>query len=340
MLQTQGMPAANLYPNQPQQFQPSPNTQNAQMPLPPNNQPNQPTNNTAQQLEAFFRSHPEMEKGDRAQALNQFMMRAKNSGTNINMGSLTQNPQQQQRPHPVGLNGFTPQPQVQNMGQQAQRIPNQNQQTPQMQQNAQPQMQQNAQPQMQQNAQPQMPRSDSFNPAQAQQNMQYPGAGDTQRQIEAVSPCSHNPADHKLQAMKQRQRTGLVTPQQNNGSALPLPSPQPGQSMQQQQQQLPGGITPSQHHRSLSQSSSIHPPIPQPPPQQQQQQQAQAANIFNLVQGWTDDHLEKATASMLSKVVGATNVSYHVHTRLTGSSTKRLRARRQSCKWLLNSRDG
>jgi hypothetical protein len=118
--------------------------------------------------------------------------------------------------------------------------------------------------------------------------------------------------------MKQRQRSGLVTPQQNNGSALPLPSPQPGSSMQQQQQ-LPGGITPNHHHRTLSQSSSIHPPIPQPPQQpnkqqqqQQQQQQSQtqvAGGIFAMVQGWTNDHLEKATASMLSKVVTTNNVS-------------------------------
>jgi hypothetical protein len=187
MLQTQGIPAqqANLYPNpaQPQQFQPSPNVQNTQMALPMNNaqpQMNQPNVNTAQQLEAFFRSHPEMEKGDRAQAINQLMQRAKQGGTNINMGSLSQNqpqqpqqPPQQQRPHPVGLNGFTPQPQQnQNMSQQAgQRMPNQNQP-------------------VQQNIQPPMPRSDSFNPAQAQQNMQYPGAGDTQRQIEAVSLTS------------------------------------------------------------------------------------------------------------------------------------------------------
>jgi hypothetical protein len=320
MLQSQGIPAqqANLYPNpaQPQQFQPSPSVQNAQMPLPMNNvqpQINQPNNNTAQQLEAFFRSHPEMEKSERAQAINQIMMRAKQAGTSINMGSLSQNPQQtqqppqqqQQRPHPVGLNGFTPQSQPQpqqnpNMGQQGgQRMPNQP---------------------IQQPSQPQLPRNDSFNPAQAQQAMQYPGAGDTQRQIEAVSASLSNITDNQLQAMKQRQRSGLVTPQQNNGSALPLPSPQPGQSMQQQQQ-LPGGITPSHHHRTLSHSSSVQPPIPQPPQQQQQQsqaqqqqsqqqqQQGQAAGIFTMVQGWDNDHLEKATASMLSKVAGTSNVS-------------------------------
>ena len=324
MLQTQGMPAqqANLYPNpaQPQQFQPSPNVQNAQMP-PLNNvqtQINQPNINTAQQLEAFFRSHPEMEKSERAQAINQIMMRAKQAGTSINMGSLSQNPQQQQqpppqqqqqRPHPVGLNGFTPQPQPQpqqnqNMGQQGgQRMPNQP---------------------IQQPSQPQLPRSDSFNPAQAQQAMQYPGAGDTQRQIEAVGGSWSNITDNQLQAMKQRQRSGLVTPQQNNGSALPLPSPQPGQLMQQQQQQLPGGITPSHHNRTLSHSSSVQPSIPQPPQQQQQhqqqqqqqsqqsqqqQQQGQAAGIFTMVQGWDNDHLEKATASMLSKVAGTSNVS-------------------------------
>jgi hypothetical protein len=324
MLQAQGMPAqqANLYPNpaQPQQFQPSPNVQNAQMPLPMNNvqpQINQPNSNPAQQLEAFFRSHPEMEKSERAQAINQIMMRAKQAGTSINMGSLSQNPQQpqaqpqqqQQRPHPVGLNGFTPQPQVQqnqNMGQQAgQRMSNQPIQ----------------------------------HPAQAQQAMQYPGAGDTQRQIEAVCASLPTITDSQLQAMKQRQRSGLVTPQQNNGNALPLPSPQPGQSMQQQQQ-LPGGITPSHHNRTLSHSSSVHPPIPQPPqqqPQQQQQQQqsqqsqqqGQAAGIFTMVQGWDNDHLEKATASMLSKVAGTSNVSFAPIRRISAnlsSSTKRSRA--------------
>jgi len=322
MLQTQGMPAqqANIYANpaQAQQFQPSPNVQNTQMSLPMNNvqpQINQPNNNTAQQLEAFFRSHPEMEKSERAQAINQIMMRAKQAGTSINMGSLSQNPQQQQpqqqqqRPHPVGLNGFTPQTQPQqnqNMGQQAgQRMPNQP---------------------IQQPSQPQLPRNDSFNPAQAQQAMQYPGAGDTQRQIEAVGSVLLNVTDSQLQAMKQRQRSGLVTPQQNNGSALPLPSPQPGQLMQQQQQQLPGGITPGHHNRTLSHSSSVQPSIPQPPQQQQQQQhqqqqqqqsqqsqqqqqQGQAAGIFTMVQGWDNDHLEKATASMLSKVAGTSNVS-------------------------------
>lgn len=322
MLQTQGMPAqqTNLYPNpaQPQQFQPSPNVQNAHMSLPMNNvqtQINPPSINTAQQLEAFFRLHPEMEKSERAQAINQIMMRAKQAGTNINMGSLSQNPQQSQpqqqqqqqpqRPHPVGLNGFTPQPQQnQNLGQQAQagqRMPNQP---------------------IQQIPQPQIPRNDSFNPAQAQQAMQYPGAGDTQRQIEAVSRNWLDDADGQLQAMKQRQRTGLVTPQQNNGGALPLPSPQPGQSMQQQQQ-MPGGITPSHHNRTLSHSSSVHPPIPQPLQQQQQQQQnpqqqqqtqqqqqqGQAAGLLTMVQGWDNDHLEKATASMLNKVVGSNNVS-------------------------------
>jgi hypothetical protein len=71
----------------------------------------------------------------------------------------------------------------------------------------------------------------------------------------------------------------------------------------------------------LSHSSSVQPPIPQPPQQQQQhsqaqqqqsqqqQQQGQAAGIFTMVQGWDNDHLEKATASMLSKVAGTSNVS-------------------------------
>jgi hypothetical protein len=138
--------------------------------------------------------------------------------------------------------------------------------------------------------------------------------------------------------MKQRQRSGLVTPQQNNGSALPLPSPQPGQSMQQQQQ-LPGGITPSHHHRTLSHSSSVQPPIPQPPqpqpqPQQQQQsqqqqQQGQAAGIFTMVQSWDNDHLEKATASMLSKVAGTSNVRSRLALTMPAnlsSSSKRSRA--------------
>ena len=126
--------------------------------------------------------------------------------------------------------------------------------------------------------------------------------------------------------MKQRQRSGLVTPQQNNGSSLPLPSPQPGQSMQQQQQQqqqLPGGITPSSHHRTLSHSSNIQPPVPQMPqqqqqpqqqqPQQQQQQQQQQrqkqAEIFALIQTWTDEHLQKATSQMLGKVAENQTVS-------------------------------
>lgn len=187
MLQTQGMPTqqANLYPNPgQQQFQPSPNVQSAQMPLPPNTQiqpqgqSQQTQNNMAtQQLEQFFRAHPEMEKGDRAQAINQLMMRAKQGGAGVNMGSLAQNQPQQQRPHPVGLNGFTPQPQPQQLAQQAQRMPNQP-------------IQQNVQ-QPQQQSQPQMPRTDSYNSNQP--IMPYPGVGDTQRQIEAVSnSCSVN----------------------------------------------------------------------------------------------------------------------------------------------------
>jgi hypothetical protein len=310
MLQTQGIPnpQANMYPNPTpgQQFQPSPNVQANTMSLPPNPNPNmnQSNNHTAQQLEQFFRNHPEIEKSDRQHAINQLMLRAKQNGANVDMGSLAQTQsqpqqnQQQQRPHPVGLNGFTPQVQSgslpnQNMGQPQLQRPMPNQPIP-----------QNNQPQQPQP--PQMQRPDSF--TLGQQNMQYPGAGDTQRQIEAVSSIFLNLTDGQLQAMKQRQRSGLVTPQ-NNGNALPLPSPQiPGQPLH------PGGITPNHHNRTLSQSSSIHPGIPQPPQPIQQQQQStnQANNIFATVQGWSNDHLEKATASMLSKFasfgsVGASN---------------------------------
>jgi hypothetical protein len=124
--------------------------------------------------------------------------------------------------------------------------------------------------------------------------------------------------------MKQRQRTGLVTPQQNNGNALPLPSPQPlGLSMQQQQQQgsSMGGLTPAQHHRTLSQSSNIQPPVPQPPQQQQQQGQPNSQNakaktaqenqyeLSLMVQTWTEEHLIKATIAMVERTIASTNVS-------------------------------
>jgi hypothetical protein len=180
MLATQGVSQqGNLYPNptQPQQFNRSPNIQQTQLNIPPNNG-NLGMDN-AQQLEQFLRMNPDIEKnGNRTQALNQLMMRAKQNGGTVNMGSLAtgqsqpQPQQQQQRPHPVGLNGFNPQAQVQAQGSQHQRT--MSNQTIQQQQIPQPQ-------------QPQLPRSDSYNLA-SQQNMQYPNPGvDTQRQIEAVS---------------------------------------------------------------------------------------------------------------------------------------------------------
>jgi hypothetical protein len=164
--------------------------------------------------------------------------------------------------------------------------------------------------------------------------MPYPGTADNQRQIEAVSWYHGDIADDQLQAMKQRQRNGLVTPQQNSGSALPLPSPQPGQSIQQQQQQLPGGITPSSHHRTLSHSSNIQPPVPQMLQQQQQQQQQSqqqqqrpSQEIFSLVQTWSDEHLQKATAAMLGKVAG--NQSVRSYIRLTLIARDRLAPRQR-----------
>jgi hypothetical protein len=186
MLATQGMPQqGNLYPNPQQpQFNRSPNIQTNQLGVQPQN-PNATINHdtTAQQLEQWFRMNPE-ENGNRAQALTQLMLRAKQNGGAVNMGSLSsgqqqpQQQQQQQRPHPVGLNGFNPQAQGQAPPQPQHQRAMSNQSVQQM-----PQQQQQSMPPQQ----PQMPRSDSYNIA-AQQNMQYPNpVVDTQRQIEAVS---------------------------------------------------------------------------------------------------------------------------------------------------------
>lgn len=120
--------------------------------------------------------------------------------------------------------------------------------------------------------------------------------------------------------MKQRQRSGLVTPQMGTANSLPLTSPQPlGQSMQQQQQipQSVGSnpsITPAHHHRTLSQSSNMQPQVPRPMPQQQQQQPQQGqqqmhpkegnGNPVNAIHGMTEENLLKVAISMAGKMHG------------------------------------
>lgn len=114
--------------------------------------------------------------------------------------------------------------------------------------------------------------------------------------------------------MKQRQRSGLVTPQMGTANSLPMTSPQPGQSMQQQQQQIPQsvgsnpGITPAHHHRTLSQSSNVQPQVPRPMLQQQGQQGQQAkegnGNPVNSVHAMTEENLLKVAISMAGKMQG------------------------------------
>jgi hypothetical protein len=117
--------------------------------------------------------------------------------------------------------------------------------------------------------------------------------------------------------MKQRQRSGLVTPQMGTANSLPLTSPQPlGQSMQQQQQQIPQSvgsnpsITPAHHHRTLSQSSNVQPQVPRPMPQQQQQGQLQQpkegnASPINGMHGMTEENLMKLALTVAGKIQGS-----------------------------------
>lgn len=112
--------------------------------------------------------------------------------------------------------------------------------------------------------------------------------------------------------MKQRQRSGLVTPQMGTANSLPLTSPQPmGQSMQQQQQQIPQSvgsnpnITPAHHHRTLSQSSNVQPQVPRPMTQQQGQQPKEGnSNPVNTVHAMTEENLLKVAISMAGKMQG------------------------------------
>lgn len=107
--------------------------------------------------------------------------------------------------------------------------------------------------------------------------------------------------------MKQRQRSGLVTPQMGNANALPLTSPQPvGQAMQHQQSQPMGNnsnLTPSHHHRTLSQSSNVQPQMQQGGQQQQSQQGKEGnANLASSFHGITEENLLKATHAIIGKL--------------------------------------
>lgn len=354
MLQSQGMTAQQqqtlfAMPQQPnsqqqqQQFNPSPSQQNLQVPLPPNHGGNGSNFDISpQQLEQFLRQNPALtgKDGERHQAIAQLMMRAKQSGANLNLtggsgsnggGNTTpqqqqrqlQQPQQQQQPHAVGLNGYAGQQQQPAQQQQQQRQP-----TPQMQ-------QQQLQPQQQMSQQQQQRMTNEQINLAAQQFQNANMGNDAQRQIEAVRLqlrwlCFESADTNQLQAMKQRQRSGLVTPQMGNGNSLPLTSPQPvGQQMQQPPQSVGSqpNLTPAHHHRTLSQSSNIQPPMPQPPMQPQQQQQGDPTNsstpagVAAAIQNLTDDQLVKAAASVVKSVLHP-NVSRHARSPLphqTGS---------------------